>query len=119
MCGSRGADTAHAHLSQPCAQSTKPQIPAIHQNHPLLIITHLWQNTSQGHGEPHSCEFTPHPNCPLLTCSTLDQEEDEREEQIQDPHGLRLSQVFTELQRGDTKATKKGHGEGSLELEDL
>lgn len=46
------------------------------------------------------------------SCSTLDQEEDEGEEQVQDPHGLLLSQVFTELQRGDNKATKKGHGEG-------
>jgi len=43
------------------------------------------------------------PSSPL-TCRTLDQQQEEGEEQVQDPHGWRLSWVFTGLQRGDTKS---------------
>lgn len=57
------------------------------------------------------------PSVPL-TCSTVDQQEEQGQEQAEDPHGRCLSWVFSGLQRGHTEnqARVKDLGE-SLFLE--
>lgn len=79
-------------------RSSSQQVPPKYYKYLRIVVNYQDLENPSGGGS----HLSHVPSVPL-TCSTVHQQEEQGEEQVEDPHGRCLSWVFSGLQREHTK----------------